>query len=316
MIINKSVGARGYYSEIKVINKNGKVKKYEGFNNLLTNTFFTQLQQNAYCQVGTGTNPPTQTDNSLQSPVGPRDLTTAGDIIATDLGSNIYEIDSEFVYSFALGSVVGNISEIGIFNSSSGNNCYSRALILDALGDPIVIPVTVDEQLVITWHLVYNYDTTPITYNSVDVDGTPTDITIRFNNLSRPSIWFSSDSNPQTITNFIKPQITRASLGTVSQIPGMETPGSDLVGVMTNGGQTSNATKSFVAIDNDSTTSVLNITASTVEMNTSESNFIYSVGQNSSNANSINYSLEFDPAIEKTNLQTLSIRLVTTFTRA
>lgn len=316
MIVDRKAYARGYYANIKVVNKNGNVKEYEGFPNLLTNTFFAQSNTESYCGVGSGTTPPTNSDNNLESAIGTRVLDQGGtSITSANLGSNIYEFTGEYVYKFPLGGIVGNVSELCIFGASSGSNAFSRALILDAVGDPLVIPVTIDEQLIITWNLVYTFDTTPITYNAVDVDGIPTDITIRFNNASDPTVYFSDTTNMHRITNIYRVLSNKISVGTVAAFSGMETPGADLTGTMTSAGITSAISKAFVGVDNDSTTVVMNINASTSELNTPESNFIYSVSSNSLDAGRINYSLEFDPAISKTNLQTLAIRIVTTFSR-
>lgn len=198
-MINK-VGMKGLFT-LKVLDRNGRVKVENESPNLIVNAWLSQYCAlsnsrqdannitNAFSQpwslfnrvkVGTGSATPTLGDTDLQNPLAIANSTAA------DILQNSYTYDSvsdSFIFtmaktlSFALGAVVGNVSEIGVFSSSSstGNSSplFSRALVVDALGDPTTIPVTAEDQLVITYTLTGviprslsgSFDINGVTYN-------------------------------------------------------------------------------------------------------------------------------------------------------
>lgn len=198
-MINK-VGIKGLFT-LKVLDRNGRVKVENESPNLIVNAWLSQ-----YCslsnsiqginnradsfgygwdlfsraKVGTGSAAPTLGDTDLQNPLATVNSTAA------DVAQNSYTYDSvsdSFIFTMAktlpygIGAVVGNVSEVGVFSNSSsvGNSSplFSRALVVDALGDPTTMPVTVEDQLVITYTLTGviprslsgSFDINSVTYN-------------------------------------------------------------------------------------------------------------------------------------------------------
>lgn len=104
------------------------------------------------CGVGTGNTPPAFTDTSLNNEIGtranPSNTITTG-VMTT---SPPYFVDYGRVYTFAIGAIVGNISEVGIFNGTGGTAAmWSRALIKDTGGNPVTLTLTATDQLKVTY---------------------------------------------------------------------------------------------------------------------------------------------------------------------
>jgi hypothetical protein len=180
-MINK-IGLGGVF-DITVLDNKGNVKQKNESKNLIVdawlNEFCSQtgvssnvnLNPNSpssswglftQFKVGTGSNNPLLTDTDLQAPVATV-TTSAADTVSVNY---LYDADSDsFVYTmsrtmpFALGAVVANISEVGVWSltTSFGTNprLFSRALIKDGFGNPTTITVTAEDQLVITYTLTF-----------------------------------------------------------------------------------------------------------------------------------------------------------------
>lgn len=179
-MINK-VGMKGLFT-LTVLDKNGKIKLKNESPNLIVNAWLSQYcaltnstqgvgnVENTFsnswalfnrASVGTGSAAPTLGDTNLQNPLATVNSSTS------DVVQNSYTYDSvsdSFIYtmgktlSFALGAVVGNVSEVGVFSTTSslsGNSSplFSRALVTDGLGNPTTIAVTAEDQLVVTYTL-------------------------------------------------------------------------------------------------------------------------------------------------------------------
>lgn len=153
--IRASVGVSGLFPKIEVLRADGSVKQsLDSFPNLITNAGLERLATSAsspfgtYCRVGTGSTPPSETDTALENQIA---STTS---YSLSRGVTVGEgfCWGRAVYTFALGAVVGNISELGIgWTASSNNTLFSRALILDQFGNPTTITLLADEQLRVTW---------------------------------------------------------------------------------------------------------------------------------------------------------------------
>lgn len=131
------------------------------FPNLLTDKALelemTQYTHVYYCAVGSGSTPPTILDTSLESIVGTY-KSKNGDSWppGTGLGpdSSPRYVKSNATWSFALGAIVGNISEIGIFRTSGGD-MGSRSLIKDSNGNPTTVTLQASEYLVTSYECRY-----------------------------------------------------------------------------------------------------------------------------------------------------------------
>lgn len=152
------------------------------FDNLITNNGLNLLGAGgnydtlvlAACRVGTGSTPAAFTDTGLVSHLAA--TTTQQSNTTGAQGTAPYFGWRRKTFRFALGAVVGNIAEVGIFTALTGGSMFSRALI-EAAGVPTTITILADEQLDVVYEL-RNYaqvgDTTwgPATISGVDYSGT------------------------------------------------------------------------------------------------------------------------------------------------
>lgn len=190
MNIEAKASVAGVFKKIEVLDENGKVKKQlDPFNNLITNIGLDRLKTTgnsaakdvySICQAGTGNSTPNVNDQSLDSFVAASSTTT--------YSANIVNIDDGYVarevtYTFALGSIDNqNISELATaWSTSPENSIFSRALVLDALGNPTSITIFSDEQLRVTWEIRYYWpteDTVTVLENAGNKGGSYT-VTVR-----------------------------------------------------------------------------------------------------------------------------------------
>ena len=141
-----------------------------------------------FLHVGTGGTTPVFADTSLENFLAAS--TSAGWSANTSvLNGSDYEKESQAIYSFAIGSVVGNIAELGVAQSSN-ETADTRALFKDGVGDPTTITLTAVDQLVITYFVKKISSMTPTVGSiSATVAGSP--VTIDF--TIRPCIASSGD---------------------------------------------------------------------------------------------------------------------------
>lgn len=195
-IVNIGMSLEGRYT-IQKLDKSGKVISEFVVMNLITDTGMNLYGSNspsfnlAWCRVGTGTGTPAFTDTSLGNEIGLSDGSPSKS--TTREASPDWYTETSITYNFALGSVVGNITEVGVSTTNTGN-LFSRALFKDELGNPVSITVLSDEQL----RVVYTLRAYAPSGDILDtVDGQ--DITIRpasFNNVSFG--WLAEATNYST----------------------------------------------------------------------------------------------------------------------
>lgn len=104
--------------------------------------------------VGSGTTPPAFTDTQLASHLA---STNAGTWAGAVSGNTV---TFTAVGTFALGAVVGNVSELGVRSASTSpsNPMCTRALVLDGGGSPTAIPVQAEDQLIVTYRVIFTID--------------------------------------------------------------------------------------------------------------------------------------------------------------
>lgn len=170
--------------------RNGNLRQIVGpFENLVLNqgldilcgdvTFggSTAASVMSFIDVGTGTNTPAITDSTLQTPLGNPQIYTSIGSPTYVAGPPAYHTVTG-VYTYPLGALVGNISEIGAGGASANYGppvarpfyLFSRALIVDGGGHPTVISLTSADQLVVTYELRRYLDLTTNT-GSVIISG-------------------------------------------------------------------------------------------------------------------------------------------------
>lgn len=159
MNIPIKIGIRGKYT-IVVKNAAGNIKESLEFDNLITNhgldiclTGGSISTFSKYVSVGTGTNTPITSDINLQSPIARLSGDSTKEFDGT---SPTYAVSARRTYNFGGGAVVGNITEIGVGDNTSGTygiTTCSRALILDSFGNPTTLTLTADDYLTVIYTL-------------------------------------------------------------------------------------------------------------------------------------------------------------------
>lgn len=172
---------------IKVLRNAGTDKEHlEDFGespNMLLDGFFERfasgdLNPTAWHMfVGSGTTPVEATQTQLVSQVGSYDQMSVTSNDNVKVG-NDYIASSTGIAEWAIGAIVGNISEVGVrLGLIIGSAVDSRALIVDSQGSPTTITVTAEDKLVISYTLKYIIPTQQHV-SVVDFLGVPTTCTL------------------------------------------------------------------------------------------------------------------------------------------
>lgn len=148
---------------VKVLRNAGTDKEHlEDFGespNMLLDGFFERfasggLKYSGWLMfVGSGATPVDATQTQLVSPVGSYKSMSANtnDNVKVD---NDYIASSTGIAEWAIGAIVGNISEVGVrLGSKTGSTVDSRALIVGSQGSPTTITVTAEDKLIISYTL-------------------------------------------------------------------------------------------------------------------------------------------------------------------
>lgn len=185
------------------------------------------------CQVGTGTTPPAYTDTTLAARVA---------AAAPDTNGFVYEGQTAVatsVFTFAAGTATGNISEVGLSSVDAGY-LNTRALLTDEGGVPITVTVLEDEQLVITYRVVFSFSgentsshstsPTPQTYTltitTAEVGVSVPSASLPLGGSNSTSSWFiyhgpASGLGPITgVPTGNQTQATSGTVSTSSYVPG------------------------------------------------------------------------------------------------
>lgn len=138
------------------------------FKNLVLDNFFTYVgSKTAFsffsnlsktCRVGTGTQVPSAGQTALVSLLASTSGGTAstGDYTTSALttADGVTSADITMTFRFTLGSVVGNVSEVGFALPDAGSTTvHSRSLVVDANGNPTTLTVTAADQLTVIYRL-------------------------------------------------------------------------------------------------------------------------------------------------------------------
>lgn len=144
------------------------------------------------CRVGSGSTTPNVLDTALDAQIA--STTNLHD------SDNSAEASAPFfgavtnVYRFAEGVAAGILAEVGL--APNAGNLFSRALILDGLGDPTTITVDVDEVLDVTYQLRLYPPLVDVT-GTVNISGTDYDYTARAMLVTSASNWAPASSGEQ-----------------------------------------------------------------------------------------------------------------------
>lgn len=184
------VGARGEFDvAIARVGSDGKTDLRPVLTNrpnLITNLGLDRLGTMqiflpfTWLQVGTGNAAPANGDTNLVSRVttintGSWEQSFSGpDVVFTR------------VFTFPTGAAAGNLAELGLSYTDTGT-VSTRALFTDSEGDPVTVTVLADEQLVVTYRLIFSCATADSVWTGT-VQGTPYTLTLRPSSLGSGSI--------------------------------------------------------------------------------------------------------------------------------
>jgi hypothetical protein len=151
---------RGEYC-VTVLGGDGHEKFTSGYRkNMILDSFFDFTldtgnqwdNSTPYICVGTGTTPPAATQTALVNQLATR---TAANSYSQSVVGGAWQSVNTLSATFALGAVVGNLSEIGLrIPFANANTVQTRALITDSGGLPTTITLTADDQLVVQYRLI------------------------------------------------------------------------------------------------------------------------------------------------------------------
>ncbi len=152
-----NAGAAAGRYRMQIVRPDGTVRHdTDWFDNLITNiglNRFGTASVGPYCRVGSGSTAPLVTDESLVAQIGATTAVSPVGSVAGAAASPPYHAWYRRTFRFAAGVAAGNISEVGIGWATTGATLFSRALIVDAEGDPTTITVLSDEVLDVTYEL-------------------------------------------------------------------------------------------------------------------------------------------------------------------
>lgn len=308
-----TIGFKGEYSAT-VLKADGTVKEFlneektlrsgDVIKNLLLDNFFQRLISvenpisNSCLRVGTGSNPVAVNQTALANQISISGNWPVSTLTGTPaiLEGGLLKASVSGTFTFTLGQVVGNISELGIdfsnLSSTSQTIIHSRALVVDGSGNPTTITVTAQEQLVITYTLKMETSASDVITNyPLNVSGTTvnTEITHRW-------------AGPNPLTAFVTSGILAAN--GLDVFDGALTPyGSSLTGNRASSGGPSIAYN------------VSGGKTDTYSFSISQGNLAAGISSAGRQSNQGLYKLGFNPPIPKNSDRTLSITILRTFGR-
>lgn len=174
LVVRKAVG------ELQTEN-DPVVRETPWFSNMIVDTGLEAMATTCpffYCGVGTGNAAPAVTQTNLISPYpnasAPSRAFLSREASGTQVSTAPYYWWDTYKYTFTSGQVVGNMSEVALFSSSSSSaDMFSRELIRDYAGNPTTISVLSDEYLEVRYELRIYPSLTP-SIRTVNILGTPT----------------------------------------------------------------------------------------------------------------------------------------------
>lgn len=182
-VINIGAGISGEY-RLVVTKPDGTVSTDTGwFKNLIVNQGLDRIGNGGlnpifnYCRVGTGNSTPAVTQTSLDAQIAASNAIGAA-TSNTNEGAPLYRTTLVNTCVFPQGSVIGNITEVGIGWATTGTTLFSRALILDNLGFPTSITLVAIDQLTVYYRVRIVPPLTDFS-GSVTISGTPYNYTSR-----------------------------------------------------------------------------------------------------------------------------------------
>ena len=170
------------------------------FKNLITDAGLNRLGSHSFgnctgtCKVGNGTSTPVVGDTDLAGNYKPSTARVSSSF-GNSSGTPVWYSFNRYNYVFAVGDVVGDMTEIGFFQDSV---MFSRSLLKDLEGNPTVLTILADEQLFVTYE-VRKYVPTKTTgtfnlkINGVDTEFSYTMKAAEVDTTDSGGYWYSSN---------------------------------------------------------------------------------------------------------------------------
>lgn len=170
---------------LKVMRPDGRIREELDFKNMILNSGLDQLCSNAgnvgqAIVVGSGNTAPAATQTQLAALVATQSQGSSPYYTDQLQATAPYYGTSVVTRQFAVGAAPGNLTEIGLCNGANQTSAplFSRALILDGLGQPTALTVLSDEILIAT-HYCRQYVPTADVNGVVNISGVNYNYTIR-----------------------------------------------------------------------------------------------------------------------------------------
>lgn len=160
-------GMEGWF-DVELIHKpTGIIKQKLRFKNLITNAGLDSIGiydragpgalygEGSWMGVGSGTTPPAVTDTQLEAQIVRTNSNGSPPIYST-AGTGGTDVDYWWIKTtkvFLPGVGTGNLTEVGIFNQSTGGTMWCRQLFKDGSGTPVTIVKTSEDELRISYEL-------------------------------------------------------------------------------------------------------------------------------------------------------------------
>lgn len=152
-----TIGMKGRFELVAVKADGSGSRKLAEFDNLILDSgldYYCSSQAASplsCCRVGAGSTAPNVSQTNLVSQIAARDGAEAS--VGSMSSSAPYWFSRKRTWRFSAGAAAGNIAEVGVGWSTSGDTLFSRALVLDQNGNPTTVTVLSDEFLDVTYTL-------------------------------------------------------------------------------------------------------------------------------------------------------------------
>lgn len=195
------------------------------FDNIITNQGLNRIGTAgdwlSAIQVGSGSATPQATDTGLQAYIA--GTTTLQGTAANSQSTPPYYTTRTVTRRFASGAAAGNLSEVGIGWAATGSALFSRALILDGLGNPTTITVLSDEVLDVTYQLRI-YPAASDASGSVTIAGVGSiSTTTRASNVTNAGQWgidvVGATGGIAVAPSNFRPSLYSGSIGAITAAP-------------------------------------------------------------------------------------------------
>ena len=194
------VSFRGFFTVDLIDAKSGLIKRHLEFENLITDAGLNALGTgtsigtliNGFMGCGTNATAPAVSDTTLGAEIAPtathrsNSVGGIGDVVAS--GPAFAYWSRKITRLFVEAQANGNLTELGMFQTSGASTMWCRQLFKDGAGVPTVIVKTVADQLRVTYE-VRVYIPADATISPLVISGANYDVTTRAIDINDDYVW-------------------------------------------------------------------------------------------------------------------------------